>query len=111
VQLEEAIRRTAWDLGAAGPDNDYGNGFLDVERAAIELNILTQPVTGDMNGNGTLDLSDILAVLRTAVGFETSAVEMKRAEARSDVFPFSSNDGAITAGDALTLLRTYVGAQ
>jgi len=109
-QMEDAIKQTAWDLGTSGPDNDYGNGFLDVERAAGLLNILPPAVSGDVNGNGVLDLDDILTILRAAVGFTTSTVEIKRAEACCDVYPPGAPDGAVTVPDALTLLRTYVAA-
>jgi subtilisin family serine protease len=109
-QMEDAIRQTAWDLGASGPDNEYGYGFLDVDRAARSLNLLPPAVAGDVNGNGALDLGDVLLVFRTAVGLEPSAVEALRAEAGADVFPPAMPDGTITAGDVLTLLRLYVGA-
>ena len=109
-QMEDAIRQTAWDLGASGPDNEYGYGFLDVDRAARSLNLLPPSVGGDVNGNGALDLGDVLMVLKTAVGLQTSAVEALRTEAGADVFPPAMPDGAITAGDALTLLQLYVGA-
>jgi serine protease AprX len=110
-QMEDAIKQTAWDLGTSGPDNDYGNGFLDVERAARLLNVLPPAVSGDANGNGVLDLDDVLTILRAAVGFTTSTVEIKRAEACCDAYPPGAPDGAITVADALTLLRTYVAAQ
>jgi len=109
--MEDAIKQTAWDLGTAGPDNDYGNGFLDVERAARLLNILPPLTVGDVDGNGVLDLNDVLIELRTAIGFPMSIVEMNRIKATGDVFPLSIPDGAITPGDALTLLRGYVAAQ
>jgi len=111
VQLEDAIKQTAWDLGTSGPDNTYGNGFLDVERAARQLNILLPGPAGDVDGNGVLDLNDVLIELRAAIGFTTSIVEMNRVVATGDVFPLDAPDGAITAGDALTLLRMYVTAQ
>jgi subtilisin family serine protease len=109
-QMEDAIRQTAWDLGATGPDNSYGNGFLDVERAARQLNVLPQAPAGDVDGNGALDLNDVLIDLRAAVGFPTSTVEMERIKARGDVYPPGAPDNMITPADALTLLRMYVGA-
>jgi bacillopeptidase F len=110
-QIEEAIKQTAWDLGTTGPDNDYGNGFLDVERAARWLNILPPVAVGDVDGNGVLGLNDVLIELRAAIGFTTSIVEMNRVVAIGDVFPLAAPDGAITPGDALTLLRRYVATQ
>jgi serine protease AprX len=110
-QMESAITQAAWDLGTTGSDNDYGYGFVDVERAARLLNILPPAAKGDVNGNGMLDLDDVLTLLRTAVGFTTSTVDMKRAEAGGDVFPSGAGDGAITVSDVLTLLGTYAEAQ
>ena len=109
-QMEDAIKQTAWDLGTTGPDNDYGYGFLDVERAARQLNILQPGSVGDVDGNGALDLNDVLIDLRAAVGFPTSTVEMERIKARGDVYPPGAPDNMITPADALTLLRMYVGA-
>jgi bacillopeptidase F len=109
-QMEDAIKQTAWDLGTTGPDNSYGNGFLDVERAARQLNLLPPAPAGDVDGNGTLDLNDVLIDLRAAVGFPTSTVEMDRIKARGDVYPLGAPDNMITPADALTLLRMFVGA-
>jgi len=110
-QMEDAIKQTAWDLGTTGPDNSYGNGFLDVERAARQLNVLPPAPAGDVDGNGMLDLNDVLIELRAAIGFPTSIVEMDRVVAAGDVFPLVVPDGVITPGDALTLLRMYVAVQ
>ena len=108
--MEDAIRQTAWDLGTAGPDNSYGYGFLDVERAARQLNVLPPAPAGDVDGNGMLDLNDVLIELRAAIGFPTSTVEMDRIKSRGDVYPPGAPDNMITPADALTLLRMYVGA-
>jgi bacillopeptidase F len=107
--MEDAIKQTAWDLGTAGPDNSYGYGFLDVERAARQLNILPPALTGDVDSNGALDLNDVLIELRAAIGFPTSIVEMERIKSSGDVYP-PAPDNMITPADALTLLRMYVGA-
>jgi hypothetical protein len=110
-QMEDAIKQTAWDLGTTtGPDNDYGNGFLDVEGAARLLNILPPAPAGDVDGNGMLDLNDVLIELRAAVGFPTGPVEMARIKSRGDAYPPGAPDNMITPADALTLLRMYVGA-
>ena len=108
-QMENAIKQTAWDLGTTGPDNSYGNGFLDVERAARQLNLLPPAPAGDVDGNGALDLNDVLIELRAAIGFSTSTVEMDRIKSRGDVYPPGAPDNMITPADALTLLRMYVG--
>jgi bacillopeptidase F len=108
-QMEDAIKQTAWDLGTAGPDNSYGNGFLDVERAARQLNLLPPAPVGDVDGNGMLDLNDVLIELRAAIGFPTSTVEMDRIKSRGDVYPLGAPDNMITPADTLTLLRMYVG--
>jgi serine protease AprX len=109
-QMEDAIKQTAWDLGPAGPDNSYGCGFLDVERAARQLNVLPPAPAGDVDGNGMLDLNDVLIELRAAIGFPTSPVEMDRIKSRGDAYPPGAPDNMITPADALTLLRMYVGA-
>jgi subtilisin family serine protease len=111
VQLEDAIKQTAWDLGETGPDNDYGHGFLDVERAARQLNVLPPAIAGDVDGSGLLELNDVLIELRAAIGFPTTVVEMNRIVANGDVFPLGGPDGMIAPADALTLLRMYVAAQ
>jgi subtilisin family serine protease len=107
-QMEDAIKQTAWDLGTTGLDNDYGNGFLDVERAARLLNVLPPAPAGDVDGNGVLDLNDVLIELKAAIGFPTSTVEMNRIKSRGDVYPLTAPDNLITPADALTLLRMYV---
>jgi serine protease AprX len=109
-QMEDAIRQTAWDLGTAGPDNSYGYGFLDVERAARQLNVLPPAPAGDVDGSGMLDLNDVLIDLRAAIGFPTSPVEMNRIKSRGDAYPPGAPDNMITPADALTLLRMYVEA-
>ena len=73
------------------------------------MNILPPGIVGDVDGNGMLDLNDVLIELRAAIGFPTSIVEMDRVVAAGDVFPLDVPDGVITPGDALTLLRMYVG--
>jgi serine protease AprX len=111
VQLEDAIKQTSWDLGPAGSDNSYGSGFLDVARAARQLNVLPPVLVGDVDGNGVLDLNDILIELKAVTGLLMSVVELNRVTADGDVFPLGSPDGAITPGDAMTLLRNYVASQ
>ncbi len=62
AELEFALEQTALDLGVPGPDNNYGNGLIDVEGAynLILANTSNDMVTvGDVNSN----LSEDIAVL------------------------------------------------
>lgn len=52
TDLENALSLSAVDPGPAGPDNDYGNGFLDL--AAAYGSFTTYPLTVEVNGRGTV---------------------------------------------------------
>jgi len=66
--------------------------------------------TGDLNGDGTVDLIDALKALRIAVGLESVTEEDL---ARGDVAPLVNGtplpDGRIDIGDAVVILRRAVG--
>jgi bacillopeptidase F len=49
-QIEDALRQSALDLGAPGPDNDYGHGLIDV--AAAHAAAGGTPPCGDGDGDG-----------------------------------------------------------
>lgn len=52
-QIEDALRQSALDLGASGPDNDYGHGLIDVA-AAYEAAGGPPPCV-DADGDGYYD--------------------------------------------------------
>ncbi len=60
AELEFALDQSALDLGAPGPDNDYGNGLIDVFAAynLISANTANEMIAvGDVNVNGTEDMA------------------------------------------------------
>jgi hypothetical protein len=65
-------------------------------------------VKGDVNGNGLVDLIDVLLVLRAALGLPITTVDMPTIIAKGDVYPPGAPDGLITMADALTLLQMVV---
>jgi serine protease AprX len=50
-EIETAIKHSAWDLGAGGPDNVYGYGLLDAA-AAYDLLAENQGPCSDLDGDG-----------------------------------------------------------
>lgn len=53
AQLEQSLTETAADLGAAGPDSDYGHGVPDLVAAEAKLaSLLAQPSCTDGDGDG-----------------------------------------------------------
>ena len=109
--LESALKSSAQDLGFAGPDNIFGYGRLDVARAADLLGLSPPPgPTGDVNGDGTVDIKDALMVLQAAVGLipVTPAIMQQ-----GDVAPLENGipvpDGRLNVIDALVILRKAAG--
>lgn len=111
----EAIRNvltaSATDLGGSGPDNAYGAGRLNVAQAVVQ-SALQPPAgpTGDVNGDGVVDVRDALIMLQAAVGvIPLTPLIMEQ----GDVAPFAGNvphpDGVINILDALGVLRKAVG--
>lgn len=109
--IQNALTASARDLGGSGPDNVYGYGRLDVAQAAALISL--QPPagpTGDVNGDGVVDIQDALVMLQAAVGaIPLSPLIMEQ----GDVAPFVDNaphpDGVITIIDVLGVLRKAVG--
>ncbi len=60
-QIETAIKNSV--VGATGPNNTYGYGRVDAEKAYAYL-----AVPGDVNGDGQVDVVDALIVLKAVVG-------------------------------------------
>ena len=97
-----------WAMDCGMPTMSFGNYLLavhDGDVAAPET-----PQSGDFNGDGSVDVTDALLALRSAVGLLTPNSSQLR---RGDVAPFISGkpqpDGVIDAGDALVILRRVVG--
>ena len=68
-EVENAVKAASLDLGSAGPDNVYGSGRLDIIRAAESLNLIpAHTPSGDVDGDGSVSVSDVLLVLRAAAG-------------------------------------------
>ena len=112
TDLENSMESAALDLGAAGPDNDYGHGRLDVIRAAENLNLIPAHVpNGDADSDGVVTVRDALMVLRAAVGLTPSSATLMY---NGDVAPVTGGvprpDGKIGIDDALLVLRKAVGA-
>ncbi|HJV36669.1 S8 family serine peptidase [Geomonas sp.] len=78
--------------------------------ATVQRNIIYKRAgTGDLNGDGTVNLADALAALQIAIGRHTATPEQLQ---RGDVAPLVSGtphpDGVIDAGDALLILEKVV---
>ena len=53
ADLEQALEGSAFDLGDPGPDNDYGNGLIDVVAAeSLLADLPPGPVCTDADGDG-----------------------------------------------------------
>jgi hypothetical protein len=73
-------------------------GQITVVRAA--------PGTGDVNGDGKVDLADVILAQRIALGLITPTAEQKAA---ADVAPLGDPDGVIDAADVALILRKALG--
>jgi hypothetical protein len=93
----------------AGSAN-YNAASQATQSIAVASNT-TLPPTGDLNGNGTVDIADALRALQLAVGIVTpTAVDL----GRGDVAPLGGNgkpapNGAIDIADAVLILEKAVG--
>ena len=109
--LGNALTAAAQDLGPTGPDNTYGYGRLDAANA-VSLLGLTPPAlpTGDVNGDGVVDIQDALLVLQAAIGLIPATPLMMQ---QGDVAPFQNAvpqpDGVIDGRDALVMLEKVAG--
>jgi hypothetical protein len=91
--------------------NSQGATAVSAPISVIVAPIITPSVvapTGDVSGNGLIDLTDVLLVLRAALGLPDTTVPMSTIIAKGDVYPPGAPDGVITMADALTLLEKYV---
>jgi subtilisin family serine protease len=111
TEVETAVKSAALDLGPAGPDNAYGSGRLDIIRAAESLNLMPPHTpSGDVDGDGSVTISDALLVLRAAAGLSPlSAILLYNGDVGPVVNGVPAPDGKIDVGDALLILRKAVG--
>ncbi|MDG2095217.1 MAG: S8 family serine peptidase [Phycisphaerales bacterium] len=61
-QVEAILSETAVDRGAAGYDTQYGWGFVNA-KAAVEAVDVETPCDGDIDGNNSVDVNDILSLI------------------------------------------------
>ena len=58
-EMEQALLYSATDLGASGPDDDYGYGLLDVSQAHSLLELGLSACKGDLNRDGVVNGTDL----------------------------------------------------
>lgn len=68
--------------------------------------IRTPPGTGDINGDGKVDLADVILAQRIALGLIVPTLEQLQA---ADVAPLGEPDGVIDASDVALILRKALG--
>jgi len=100
--MRDALDQSSFDLGAAGPDNDFGHGRIDLPAAFGSLaGQFGQPVVrGDANCD--LDVSDEDASLIAAT---VTGLSQLACPAAADV----NRDGRTSMLDALTVSRLMLG--
>ena len=109
--IKSALKNGALDLGAAGPDNDYGYGRLNLLRSGAILNLIPfQTVRGDVNGDGRVTVADALLVLKAVVDTRLLTPSIRT---WGDVYSVPvaglGQDNDITIEDALAVLQRAVG--
>lgn len=89
---------------------DQGGNSATVQRNVIKS---TSPYpTGDIDGNGRVDISDALLALRVAVGLENaSPAYLLSADVAPLVNGVPAPDGVIDIADALVILKKVVGLE
>ena len=68
--------------------------------------VRTPPGTGDINGDGVVDLADVILAQRIALGLMTPTAQQRQA---ADVAPLGDPDGVIDASDVALILRKALG--
>jgi FtsP/CotA-like multicopper oxidase with cupredoxin domain/uncharacterized protein YfaP (DUF2135 family) len=106
----------AWQLG--GGDGlktvyvDYkdGTGTIYTFSANVILTVSPANFSGDLNGNGAVDIADALRALQLSVGIFQPTLEER---IRGDVAPMANGrpnpDGLIDTGDVLVILKKGIG--
>ena len=98
-----------WSMDCGMPTMSYGNYVLAVHEGDVAAP--DTPQSGDINGDGVVDITDALLALQIAVGTVPPTPEHFR---RGDVAPFDlatgkpAPNGIIDSGDALVILRKVV---
>lgn len=84
-------------------------------KATVQRNIIKSAVSsasGDINGDGVVDIADALKVLRIAVGLDTPTAEDY---VKADVAPLKDGkpapDGVIDIADVVVILQKAIGAR
>ena len=104
TEIEEALKNSV--VGASGADNSYGYGRLDVLKAYSYL-----ALPGDVNGNGTVDMADVLLLLNAVVSEQTTALISRN----GSVSPLDTDDRPNRSGgipgisDVLLVLQKALG--
>ena len=91
------------DVSASSEAEDDSDSTADVALSTVDV------LTGDVNNNGSHDVSDAISVLRNIVGLETDLSEFP------GVDPVTLMDidgsGSVDVGDAVGILRAIVGLE
>ncbi len=105
LDAETALKNAV--VTASGPDNTYGYGKLNVAKAYAYL---ASP--GDVNGDGKIDLIDVIMVLRTIVGqYPSNGLIDKNA----NLYPLGQDgkpmghSGSVNIQDAVLILQRAIG--
>ncbi len=98
-QIEAIIKDTADDKGTAGWDQNFGWGRINIHSALIAA---TPPCEGNVNGDGTVDVSDLLAVI-SAWG----ACPSPPTACAADIAPWPTGDGVVNVSDLLLVISRW----
>lgn len=94
TEIEDSLTTTATDLGASGPDHDYGHGLMDLVAARDHL----VAILGDGNP-GSLQLSDTSYSVDENVASLTVTVTRGGGSAGEVSVDFATTDDTALAGD------------
>jgi serine protease AprX len=114
ANLETSLAQAAVDLGTAGPDHDYGNGFIDVMEAYLLLSQAQPPTCTDDDGDGFYTTADCGAPVDcddADPGVFPGAVEIKHDGVDQDCNGFDltieiTSAVYLAAGDSLNITAT-----
>ena len=98
---------TFGNLTANGTSDVNTNGINDLDEYIDSLGVITPPpvvADGDINGDGVIDLSDVLAAQRHVLGVQLLSSD---AIARGDLYP-AGGDGELTLSDILLIQQAIL---